>query len=241
MALLLWLLLLAGGHAGAVGGRIDVYGTNIHDDSASLTLERRSLFGGSAVESGTLDAGARPEFGVRILAYGDLTPVVGSADFSVLQTGSPQLDLLITGLTLAGGLRMPTPLLAHHGRGLHPYVLAGMVLTGCEGTAEIGSIRTNIYTGSSMLSTGAADASPFLAAGVDWQISKRVGLVMEYRHRRIGFDSITTNSIIFPTENILASGHVNASGVSVGISWLFDAPGLQEARMPTPPPEPAAP
>lgn len=228
--LLATLLLTTAASAHAADGRIDVYGTRISDDTASLTMEQRLLLGGGTTASATFDAGADTELGARLMLSGTEKPLTGGVDVSYFSTDGAHLDLNVAQLALVGGLRMPRPLLARHGRGLHPYVLAGIAGLVIDGDAELGGLHTDIAKTASLYGGGDPVVTPMLAIGFDWQLSPRIGIVAEYRQREFDFDGMSTNSWILPTENIFASGSLNASGLALGISWLLGAapppPGL---------------
>lgn len=209
-------------HAMAIEGRIDFYGTGFRSDDAELTLERRDLFAGTTRASAEFAGGADDEFGVRALAWGDRLPWVLGLDIGYFRTDSCCMDLHVVPVTLIGGWRAHAPLLARDGHGLHPYALAGITAASIDGDARLGTIATDITSGSNfLLSSGNdPDLSPYLAVGVEWDLSARIGLVAEYRYQSFTFDSISSNSLVFPTSNTLADGRLDVPGISIGISWL---------------------
>lgn len=241
IATTLLIVFLSGTAQADLGGRIDLYGTNFTDDDASLTITHTQLFGGTTVDSAEFDAGAAGELGLRPMIWSETLPLVVGIDLSYFRTGSPQLDLNVTQVSVVGGLRAPRPLLAHRGRGLHPYMLFGLSGSTLDGEAELNGRRVDVAVGRGfLLATGESEISPFFAVGIEWQISDRFGLVAEYRQREFSFDSTRTNSMILPTENTTADGEFNASGISIGISWLFEPLRTEPAKMPPPESEPTA-
>lgn len=219
------------------GARVDLYSTNIASGDANLTLERRLLLGGTTTESAEFRIQASPEFGARMLGwYG---PLAFAFDISHFKTENTSLSVGVTPVTAAVGLRAPRALLPRLG-GVHPYALLGISQLTIKGRAQLATISTSIHMGSTFLSTGEPETAPFLAAGLEWHLGDRLALVAEYRRRRYDIDDLSTNSWIFPTENIIASGRFAADGTSLGISWLFDAPSIN-ARIARPPAEPPLP
>lgn len=231
----IFILLCAGATHAGIGGRLDFYGTNFSDDAASLTITNTQLFGGTTVDTANFDAGAANEFGLRPMIWSDTLPLVGGIDLSHFRTNSAPLDLNVIQVSLVGGLRAPRPLLARNGRGLHPYLLFGLSGSTLDGEAELNGRKVDIAVGQGFFfTTGAAKIAPFVAVGIEWQLGDRFGLVAEYRQRKYRFESTSTNSWIFPTENTTADGEFNADGFSIGISWLFEPRLAGPAEVPAP-------
>lgn len=200
-------------------GHVDLFGTNMANASASLQFEERSLLGGSTYASADIDANAGPEIGVRALLAGSDQPWLVGAELGGFTTREPQLDVDAFQVALVGGIRSPRPLLARHGRGVRPYLLVGISSVMFDGTATADGIRVPVNTSSGFLSSGAADTAPVFAAGLEWQLSPRAGIVIEYRRRKYDIEGVGTDSWIFPTTNTFVDGTLDASGVMIGISW----------------------
>lgn len=245
------LLLLAGtATAQEMSGHIDFYGTSLDGDDASLEMRERSLLGGSNSASADFSADAGPETGVRAML--DAGPWLVGIDMSYFATDAPQLELNAFQLAVVGGLRTPRPLFARSGHGLHPYVLVGISGVAFDGEAELAGIRTDLSGSSGFSTSGPSQTAVVAAIGLEWRLSPRLGLVAEYRRREYDIEGFSTNSWILPTYNSFADGTLEASGLTIGLSWWFDAApapvapepatdGDDAARMPAPSDSPATP
>lgn len=218
--------------SGEFGMYVSGFATGISDDDASLYLERRALLGGVTTESARFPAGAGREIGVRGLLW--YRSLAFGVEFSRFGTDNCCLHLNVLPTTVFGGWRLPQPLLARHGHGLHPYALLGISQTMIDGNATLGSISTGIDVGPNLFSTAEPNLSPFMAAGVEWRLGEKVGLLVEYRRRRFEFDEVRSNSWIFPTENVITEGNLAASGVTLGLVW-YPSPPRSPAVRDTPP------
>lgn len=203
----------------ALEGHVDLFGTNMAGASASLQFEERSLLGGSTYASADIDANAGPEIGVRALLADDVQPWLIGTELGGFKTRDPHLDVNAVQIALVGGIRTPRPLLARHGHGLRPYLLVGISSVVFDGTASAGGISVPVNTSSGFLSSGAADTVPVFAAGFEWRLSPRTGIVAEYRWREYDIEGMSTNSWVFPTSNSFVDGTLDAGGLMVGISW----------------------
>lgn len=251
-SLLPLLMLLVAGTTSAqeLSGHIDFYRTNLDGDDASLEMREQSLLGGSNSASADFSADAGPETGVRAMVAGG--PWLVGIDMSYFATDAPQLELDAFQLAVVGGLRTPRPLFARNGHGLHPYVLVGVSGVAFDGKAELAGIRTDISGSSGFSSSGPSQTAAVFAVGFEWRLSPRLGLIAEYRRRDYDIEGVNSNSWVFPTYNSSADGTLEASGLTIGLGWWFDAApapvardlatdGEDAARMPAPSDSPAAP
>ena len=245
-ATLLFVLLLAGGaRALELQGHVDLYTVNLGAASASLHFEENSL-GGSTTADADIDAGARPEIGVRALLESGDSPWMVGVELGQFSTDNPQLEVDVMQVAVVGGVRA-APLFARHGRGLRPYLLAGISSVVFDGRAKAGDISVPVNNSSGFLSSGAAETAPVLAAGLEWQLSPRAGIVVEYRWREYDVEGDASNSWILPTSTASVDGTLDASGLAIGISWWPAPPAgpvwppgeAGAGRMPAP--APAAP
>lgn len=223
-------------HAVEFEGHADLYGTNLDSATATLHLEERFLLGGSNTADANIDAGASPEAGVRLLMGAKDRPWLVGIELGGFSTNSPSLSLDAMQIAVTAGVRTPRPLLARHGHGLRPYLLAGITAASFDGWAETGGIRVPLNYSSGFLSSGASETAPLLAAGLEWQLSPRFGVVAEYRWRKYDLEGFGTDSWIFPTSNTYADGKLDASGIALGVSWWFAGPRASTADATMPPP-----
>lgn len=217
--------------ATAGGGRVDFLTTDFTDNSTSLRMEQHDL-SGTTTQQAHFDAQAGPEFAVRMVGWGDTLPWTLGAELGFFETHDNRLDLNVTSATVSGGWRARNALLPQTG-GLHPYAMAGVSLLIVQGDARLGTMETRIRNGNWY---GDSNASPFVAAGVEWDLSRRVGLFAEYRYRSIQVDGASTDNIFFPTSNTLTSATMQASGIAFGISWLPAAGTMAHKPANTPAP-----
>ncbi|MFZ5724431.1 MAG: outer membrane protein [Pseudomonadota bacterium] len=218
--------------AHAAGARMDLYRTDLRDDDATLTVERRLLLGGSSRADAGFPAGADNETGLRLMIFGSGKPWVAGIDISYFTSENRHLEMHVGQLAVVGGLRTPRPLLARHGHGLHPYALVGIAGASITGRADLGGIRTEFDNQATLTSSSDPAHSPFIAVGTEWQFSRRLGVVAEYRYRHFEFEEVTSNSWIFPTENNITRAGFDAGGLSIGISWLFGEMPADAVKMP---------
>lgn len=250
LLLMVMLLVSAATTAQELSGHFDIYRTSLDADDASLDMREQSLLGGSRSARAGFSADAGAETGVRAMIAGG--PWLAGVDMSIFGTDSPQLEIDALQLAVVAGVRTPRPLFARNGRGLHPYLLVGASGVAIDGTAEVNGIRTELSGSSGFSTSGPSQTALVLAAGFEWRLSPRLGLVAEYRHRKYDIEGINSNSWVFPTYNSFADGSLEAGGLAIGLGWWFDAspvPATREpvtddggaARMRTPSEPPASP
>lgn len=212
---LVLLLLLSAPVRAEVTGRIDAFLGVATGGETELTLEERDLFGGRTVEHARFATGASTAGGLRALGGPDAQPWVVAIDLRFFRTDNCCLDTGVLDLGLGGGFRPHEPLLHIAGGGVRPYALAGMDFAMIDGDARTATLRTDI----GVPSGAESHLGYHVAAGLEWQVSSRHALTLEFRHLAVSMDTMTTNNLFVPTSNIEASGEMTVDGILVGYAW----------------------
>lgn len=194
----------------------EVYATTLTDDDASLQVWGRDSGGTPASRSANLSADASVEYGARGAVLIEGTPWLYGGDLGRFSTGGTCcMTLDVPSFAFFGGWQPRDPWLGKEGGGLRPYVLAGVAVPLIDGTAQINDLMVDVGGVSGSFS----EVSPYLAAGLAWELTRQFGVVAEYRYRRFGFHDAQPNATPYEAENIEVEGTLDAGGISVGLRW----------------------
>lgn len=217
------LLMTAPAHAGTQLW-LDAYGGKTLDESARLALNQDLMFGPDSTEDLRFDPGLRPLAGLRVRAELDPVPVGVGLDVGYSKTRHAQADLTL--LPIAMGVTLPSRLaLARSTRlgSLHPTGMLGIVATAVDGSANVGSINSEVTDNT--WSGGNGRVGLHASLGLSWQPSPRFAVFTEYRYQQLRFHLEHTDDIVLATQYLQTTGRVESEAVLIGISFrLLDSP-----------------
>lgn len=191
---------------------LDAYAGRVVDDSAHLTLYQDLLFGPDSLESTDFDPGLRGTGGLRVRVETDSLPVGFALDVGAAHTHAPQADLTL--VPMAMGVTLPMHLVDGP---WHPMGMLGLVVTGVDGDAHVGSIQSEVND----TTWGGSNRRVGLhaSAGLAWQPAPRLAFFAEYRYQQMRFHLEHTNNMVLATQYLETNGRVDAEAVLVGVSF----------------------
>lgn len=218
---------------------LDAYGGNVVHDSASLSLNQDLLFGPDTAESLDFDPDLSPLLGLRLRGELAQWPVGVGIDLGHTRVNHPQADLTLVpiamGVTLASRLALAqSPQLGS----LHPTGMLGIVATAVDGSANIGTINSEVTDNT--WGGGNGRVGLHASLGLSWQPRPGFAVFTEYRYQQMRFHLEHTNDVVLATQYLQTSGHVTAESVVLGVSFrLAQEPARAAASAPDPAPAPA--
>lgn len=218
---------------------LDAYGGKAVDEKAGLAMSQDLMFGPDTTENLRFDPDLHPLAGLRLRADLDPLPVGVGLDFGYARVHHPQADLTL--VPVAMGVTLPSRLtLARSARmgSLHPIGMLGLVVTAVDGSANVGTINSEINDNTWRGGNGRIGLHASL--GMSWQPSPGFAVFTEYRYQQMRFHLEHTNDIVLATQYLQTSGKVEAQSVMLGVSFrLVNQPDRPRAPAPEATPGPA--
>jgi len=212
-------------------GFLDVYGGPSIEGTGDVRVSERTSSGTRSAQA-SIDLSSAAAGGIRAGLWFPTYNWIGfGMDLGYLKADGPGMNINAFPLSFLLALRVPlfaTP--ERPGGRLQPYVMGGISFHVIDASVQYNGIGGSTLKGSWLFgSSGAAEAGPYLGAGLAWQLAPNVAAFAEYRYSHFDVEFDTTNSYILPTANGHVATYVTTQYLLFGVSYR-SSPGKTSGR-----------